>query len=187
MRVIAGKYKGRRLAPLKNITIRPTIDRVKESVFSILHDKVIDAKFLDLCAGTGNIGIEALSRGAKQVTFIECEEKCVRLILLNLKACGLDTNNHVQVLRRDVIRGIAELHKQTEVFDLIYLDPPYHADLYSKCLSHISIFGILHSNGILIAEHDKHTMMPSNVDNLICVRQKQYGDTYLSFYYIQTE
>jgi len=183
MRIIAGKFKSRRLTTSKNMTVRPTTDRVKESAFSILNKKVINARFLDLCAGTGNIGIEALSRGAKQVTFLEQNLKCFRLIEQNLQACGYDTNDpQVQLIRSDVSKGITMLHTRSKAFELIYFDPPYDAELYDKCLSHISDTCILESTGILLVEHWKNNILPSNFGQLTCDRQKHYGDTCLSFY-----
>lgn len=183
MRVIAGKFKGRRLATPKSMTVRPTTDRVKESVFSILQEKVVNTRFLDLCAGTGNIGIEALSRGAKQVTFLEQNLKCLRLIEQNLQTCGLKISNpQVQLMRADVSKGINTLHKRAETFELVYFDPPYDAELYNKCLSHISDTCILESTGMLLVEHRKHTVLPLLFGQLTCDRQKQYGDTCLSFY-----
>jgi 16S rRNA (guanine966-N2)-methyltransferase len=183
MRIIAGKFKGRRLATPKNRTVRPTVDRVKESVFSILRERVINAKFLDLCAGTGNIGLEALSRGANKVTFLEQNVKCIQLIEQNLHTCGFDiTNPQVELIRRDITQGIASLHKRDETFELIYFDPPYEARLYQKCLSQISDVCLLQSTGILLVEHDKHTELPLEIGLLTCDRQKQYGNTCLTFY-----
>ncbi len=183
MRIIAGKFKGRRLTNPKNMTVRPTTDRVKESVFSILHEKVINARFLDLCAGSGNIGIEALSRGAKQVTFLEQNLKCIRLIEQNLQACGLEISDpQVQLIRADVTKGIKKLNVRSETFDLVYFDPPYNAELYNKCLSHISDTRILESTGTLLVEHRKRTVLPLNFGLLTCDREKQYGDICLSFY-----
>jgi 16S rRNA (guanine(966)-N(2))-methyltransferase RsmD len=183
MRVIAGKFKGRRLATPKNMTVRPTTDRVKESVFSILREHVINTRFLDLCAGTGNIGIEALSRGAKQVTFLEQNLKCLRLIERNLQACGLETSDpKVQLIRRDVTKGIVTLRMQDEAFELIYFDPPYSAEIYIRCLMQISDACILQSTGMLLVEHHKHTELPLDIGSLRCNRQKQYGDTCVSFY-----
>ncbi len=183
MRIIAGKFKSRRLTNSKNMTVRPTTDRVKESVFSILNKKVMNTRFLDLCAGTGNIGIEALSRGAKQVTFLEQNLKCLRLIEQNLQACGFETSDpQVQLIRSDVTKGITMLHTRSETFELIYFDPPYDAELYDKCLSHISDTCILESTGILLVEHRKKNILPLNFGQLTCDRHKHYGDTCLSFY-----
>jgi 16S rRNA (guanine(966)-N(2))-methyltransferase RsmD len=186
MRVIAGKYKGRCLTAPKGTMVRPTSDRVKESIFSIIQGRVIDSKFLDLCAGTGNIGIEALSRGAKQVAFLEKNLRCMRLIEQNLRVIGLDINQtDVQLIRSDAVQGINQFHKQSKSFELIYLDPPYDSDLYYQCLSNISDTNVLENTGILLVEHAKHRELPSVYNRLCCYRNKQYGDTCVSFYRIE--
>lgn len=183
MRIIAGKYKGRLLTSPKTIDVRPTSDRVKESVFSIIQKHIINTKFLDLCAGTGNIGIEALSRGAKHVTFLDNNLTCIRLIEQNLQAFGLDQNkSEVQLIRVDVLKGINQFHQSSATFELIYFDPPYDSNLYKKCLSHISDTCILETSGILLVEHRKQTDLPILSGKLFCYRKKQYGDTCLSFY-----
>lgn len=183
MRVIAGKHKGRHLTAYKGTLVRPTSDRVKESVFSIIQTCVIETSFLDLCAGTGNIGIEALSRGAKQVTFLDRNLSCIRLIEKNLKIIGLDINQpEVQLIKEDVIEGINQLHQQSESFEVIYLDPPYDSDLYNQCLSYISDTSVLETTGILLVEHRKHRKLPSVYNRLCCYRTKLYGETCLSFY-----
>ena len=183
MRVIAGKFKGRQLTSPIGTDIRPTSDRVKESAYSIIQDRVTNANFLDLCAGTGNIGIEALSRGAKQVTFLDSNLTCIQLIEQNLQAFGVDQSKpEVQLIRVDLIHGINKLHKNSAKFELIYFDPPYDSDIYNQCLSHISDTCILETSGIILVEHRKRTDLPILSGNLFCYRKKQYGDTCLSFY-----
>lgn len=183
MRIIAGKFKGRRLVAPKDMTVRPTSDRVKESVFSIIREQVQNAKFLDLCAGTGNIGIEALSRGAKHVTFVDRNPKSLQLIKQNLHACGFDTTDaQVQLIGKELGIGIDILHHRSETFELIYFDPPYDAGLYNKCLAQISETSLLQSAGMLLVEHHKRTDLPLDVGLFACERQKQYGDTCLTFY-----
>ena len=183
MRVIAGKYKGRQLTSPKGTDVRPTSDRVKESAFSIIQDRAIAANFLDLCAGTGNIGIEALSRGAKQVTFLDDNLSCIRLIEQNLQEIGLDQSEpEVHLKRIDVLHGIKHLQKNSASFELIYFDPPYDSNLYNECISHISDTCILETSGILLVEHRRQTELPMLSGKLICYRRKQYGDTCLSFY-----
>ncbi len=184
MRIIAGKFGGRRLIrPKGALLVRPTGDRVKESVFSILRERVIDATFLDMCAGTGNIGIEALSRGAKRVVFLERHPGCLHLIERNLQTCGVAVAApQVQLLRRDVQEGIATLHKRSENFELIYFDPPYNAGLYEKCLGQIAETRLLQTTGTLLVEHHKRTLLPATVGCLTRTRLKQYGDTHLTFY-----
>ena len=197
MRVIAGVFRGRRLvAPKGNRGVRPTADRVKESVFSILREQIIDANFLDLCAGTGNIGIEALSRGAKHVTFLERDPKCIQIIAQNLRTCGLTTVPHasgnlmdtISLLRRDAVKGITYLQKQAAVFEIIYFDPPYRTglggstELYTACLALLAENSLLCTGGTLLVEHAKQRIIPDTVGSLTRNRQANYGDTVVSFY-----
>ena len=196
MRIIAGKFKGRRLAAPKGNAVRPTMDSVKESVFSILREQVVDAHVLDLCAGTGSIGIEALSRGAKHVTFVEREPRCIQIIKRNLAACNLTvargpvpregyqlaTEQHVRLLRCPISKGISQLQRCAQ-FDIIYLDAPYRAGIYADCLALLAEARLLCATGTLLVEHSKQTCLPATVGELTQHRQKHYGDTVLSFYH----
>ena len=195
MRIIAGKFKGRRLAAPKGNTVRPTADRVKESVFSILREQVVNANFLDLCAGTGSIGIEALSRGAKHVTFVEREPQCIRTIKRNLAACNLTvargpvprdgyqltTEQHVRLLRCPISKGISQLQRCAP-FDIIYFDAPYHARLYTDSLALLAHANLLCARGSLLIEHSKQTCLPVTVGELTQSRQETYSNTRISFY-----
>lgn len=197
MRVIAGTFRGRRLvAPKGNRVVRPTADRVKESVFSILQEQIIDANFLDLCAGTGNMGIEALSRGARHVTFLERDSRCIQVIEQNLRICGLTTESRavrkptdtIYLLRRDAVKGITHLQKQAAVFEVIYFDPPYAtglhggSELYTACLASLAENSLLCASGTLLVEHAKQFVIPDTVGSLIRSRRANYGDTVVSFY-----
>ena len=195
MRVIAGTFKGRRLAvPKGNRLVRPTADRVKESVFSILRERVVGANFLDLCAGTGSMGIEALSRGAKHVTFLDQNPRCIAMIERNLDTCGLTTESKARyyLLCRDLLKGIASLRKRAAVFELIYFDPPYgvglgegsrcHIELYMTGLALLAETALLGIDGKLLVEHAKQAVIPDVVGSLYRTRQKCYGDTVVSFY-----
>ena len=193
MRVIAGAFRGRRLAaPKGNRVVRPTADRVKESIFSILRERVIDANFLDLCAGTGNIGIEALSRGAKHVTFLERDPRCIKIIEQNLRTCGLTIEpgaaRTITLLRRDAVKGITYLQKQAALFEIIYFDPPYGTGLesvpklYTTCLALLAENSLLRPDGTLLVEHAKRSLMPETLGSLKRNRQAGYGDTIVSFY-----
>ena len=185
MRIIAGKYKGKRLNTPKDRNVRPTSDRVKESVFSIIKNYVGDANFLDLCSGTGNIGIEALSRGAKQVTFLERNPVSLKLIRQNLNICGIEiSDTQVQVIANDLYKGIKTLHNQLKTFELIYFDPPYEADIYNQCLTQISETKLLNEAGILLVEHYKKTVLPTEIGVLSNEEQRQYGDTCVSLFRI---
>ena len=184
------------VAPKGKRVVRPTADRVKESVFSILREQIIDANFLDLCAGTGNMGIEALSRGAKHVTFLERDPRCIRMIEQNLRTCGLTTEpraarkptDTISLLRRDAVKGITYLQKRAAVFEIIYFDPPYatglkdNPELYTTCLALLAENSLLCPNGILLVEHAKQYVIPDTVGSLARSRQANYGDTVVSFY-----
>jgi len=191
MRVIAGAFRSRRLtAPKGNRLVRPTADRVKKSVFSILQERIVDANFLDLCAGTGSMGIEALSRGAKHVTFLERDLRCIEIIERNLHTCGLltESQSRYHLLRRDVVKGITYLCKRSTVFEIIYFDPPYRVDLaggsqlYTTCLRLLAESSLLCIGGILLVEHAKQCVMPDEVGSLRRSRQARYGETVVSFY-----
>lgn len=191
MRVIAGTFRGRRLAtPKGSRLVRPTADRVKESIFSILQERIVDANFLDLCAGTGSMGIEALSRGAKHVTFLERDSRCIESIERNLHTCDLLTESDARyhLLRRDVVKGITDLCKRSTVFEIIYFDPPYRVDLsrgsqlYTTCLSLLAENSLLCIGGILLVEHAKQVLLPDIIGSLKRSRQARYGDTVVSFY-----
>lgn len=191
MRVIAGTFRGRRLtAPKGNRLVRPTADRVKESIFSILQERIVDANFLDLCAGTGSMGIEALSRGAKHVTFLERDPRCIDIIERNLHACGLlsESDARYHLFRRDVVKGITDLCKRSVIFEIIYFDPPYRVDLaggsqlYKTCLRLLAESSLLCIGGILLVEHAKRVILPDIVGSMKRSRQARYGETVVSFY-----
>lgn len=187
MRVVAGKFKGRRLKTLKGLEIRPTADRVKESLFRIFGNQVVDADFLDLCAGTGSVGLEALSQGARSTTFVDRNHHCIRVIASNLEMCGLDRRQpQVQLIHLDARKALLRLGRRKAKFDLIYFDPPYASEIYEPCLRQIAEADLLSPAGIIVVEHRKiqGTDWTESLilDELILSRQEQYGDTMLSFY-----
>lgn len=185
MRIIAGAFKGRRLS-VKRAKIRPTSDRVKGALFSILRESVNDANFLDLCAGTGNIGIEALSRGAKSVTFIDHDYHCMRMIASNLEQCGIYRNHpQAKLINLTAQKGLNYLGRHQAQFNLIYFDPPYDAEIYNNCLELIAKNRILSRLGKLVVEHRRNIELKSptlSTTGLMANRQEVYGDTALSFY-----
>ena len=187
MRVVAGKFKGRRLKTLKGSEVRPTADRVKESLFRIFGEQVVDADFLDLCAGTGNIGLEALSQGAKSTIFIDSNYHCIRIIESNLEMCGFDRKHpHVRLIHLDAQKALARLGKRKAKFDLIYFDPPYASKIHESCVRQIAEADLLSPAGLLVVEHGKVQEADWTesliLDELVLSRQERYGDTMLSFY-----
>ena len=185
MRVIAGEFKGRRLT-VKRAKIRPTSDRVKGALFSILRERVEDANFLDLCAGTGNVGIEALSRGAKSVTFVDYDYHCMRVIASNLEQCGVYRDHpQIQLINLTAQKGLIYLGRHNAQFNLIYFDPPYDADIHNNCVELVAEHRLLSPSGRFVVEHRKGKALdlPSlSITGLVFYRQESYGDTVLSFY-----
>ncbi|MEA4846555.1 MAG: 16S rRNA (guanine(966)-N(2))-methyltransferase RsmD [Clostridiaceae bacterium] len=185
MRVIAGEYKGRRLDPIEGMDIRPTSDKVKESLFNILGAAVIDSVFLDLFGGTGGIGIEALSRGAKHVVFIDSSIKSIKVLKGNLSR--LDIKDGIEVFNVDYSTAIGKLYKYGKKFDIIFVDPPYSIGMAVSALKEIDKNPILSQSGLIIVEHDSKEDMPQKVGKLYLYRYKQYGNTTLSFYTINEQ
>jgi len=179
MRIISGTSKGRRLATPKSHDLRPTSDRVKESIFNILGDEVEGKVVLDLFAGTGNLGIEALSRGANKALFVEKGRQAIRLIQRNLSQCGMKGRS--EILPKDVNRAIGILNQRGQSFDLILMDPPYEKGLIQKTLMKLRSHRIYHGDSILVIEHDRREPIPETVEGWNLIRQRGIGDTVISF------
>jgi 16S rRNA (guanine(966)-N(2))-methyltransferase RsmD len=180
MRVIAGEYRGRRLDRIEGTDIRPTSDKVKESLFNILGNSVLESRFLDLFGGTGGIGIEALSRGAKNVVFIDSSAKSIKVLKGNLEKLNIKDN--VEVFNTDYSTAISKLNKYGKEFDIIFIDPPYRVGAAQDALREIDKHPILAGSGVVIVEHDTRDELPDSVGRLCMYRSKQYGNTTLSFY-----
>ncbi len=180
LRVIAGEFRGRRLDRIEGMEIRPTSDKVKESLFNILGETVIDSSFLDLFGGTGGIGIEALSRGAKHVVFIDSSIKSIKVLKGNLEHMKIQEG--AEVYNTDYETAIKKLHINNKQFDIIFIDPPYSKGMAQNALVCIAANPILADDGLIIAEHDTKDAMPDKVGNLVLYRVKQYSNTSLSFY-----
>jgi 16S rRNA (guanine966-N2)-methyltransferase len=192
MRVIAGKAKGRKLRSVPGDVARPITDRVKESLFNILGDEVIDALFLDLFAGTGSVGIEALSRGARRAVLVERHRRAIETIKENLKITGLAAQ--AEVIRDDVFRFLAREPAippkvgeerggaPKEKFDLVYIAPPQYQGLWAKTLLALDGRGLLAEGGLAIAQIFPKEYRNLELKNLSLVDQRKYGSTMLCFY-----
>ena len=183
MRVIAGKYRGRNLKSPPSLEVRPTSDRLRETLFNVVAPRIQEARFLDLCAGSGAIGIEALSRQAVHVTFVDQSRKMCALIRSNLDLCRVSEAEYriVQSEAADFVRLAAR--RSAESWDLVFFDPPY-ADDYLGVLESFArpADGILANEGWLIVEHDKRKSLPDSVGALNRLRILKQGDSALSFY-----
>jgi 16S rRNA (guanine(966)-N(2))-methyltransferase RsmD len=179
MRIISGTSKGRKLVTPKSQSLRPTSDRVKESIFNILRVEMEGKVVLDLFAGTGNLGIEALSRGAKKAIFVEKERQAIRFIQRNLTQLGLEERS--EIVSKDTNRSIGILKQRGESFDLILMDPPYEKGLIQKTLIELSFHPIYHKDSILVIEHNRREPLPDTVAGWNLIRQRRIGDTIISF------
>ncbi len=181
MRVIAGKYRSRTLRSLKGQALRPTSDRLRETLFNILGPTMEGATFVDLYAGTGAVGIEALSRGARLVIFAEQHAAAVALIRRNLES--LEIGAQAEVLGMKVLRAIERLEARNTRAQFIFLDPPYAADVeYENTLDALGNSPLLAPDGLLIVEHLKKRKLPQRVGDLQLARVVEQGDAALSFY-----
>uniref|UniRef100_A0A7C1FE60 16S rRNA (Guanine(966)-N(2))-methyltransferase RsmD n=1 Tax=Ammonifex degensii TaxID=42838 RepID=A0A7C1FE60_9THEO len=186
MRVIAGTAKRCRLVGPAGRSIRPTPERVREALFSILAARIPKACFLDLFAGTGSVGIEALSRGAARVIFVERNERAVNLIRENLRRTGLAGPRAI-VYQQDSLAALNILARKGERFDVIYIDPPYRKGYEYKALGLIATKNLLVPEGLAIAESDWRNELPQEIGSLVLWRRARYGDTLLSFYVFKEE
>src|SRR4051794_7967809 len=181
MRVIAGTLKGRRLKTPTWEGLRPTSDKLRETLFNILAPRIAGSRFLDGYAGTGAVGIEAISRGAASVTFVESDRRAEALIAENLAHCGVE--NGYAIIRATVARTIDQLDAAAfgpyELFDIVWLDPPYDEQA-AQVLE--AAGALIISGGLLVLEHARRRQAPEVAGRLVRVRQVASGDSALSFY-----
>lgn len=181
MRVIAGKFRSRRLKGPKTLRLRPTSDRLRETLFNILGPAVEESLFVDLYAGTGAIGIEALSRGARGAIFVESHAKAAGLIRDNLAALGVRAG--AEVIEASAARGLEKLAARHVVADFIFLDPPYESEEERVVvLELLDASHLIAPYGLVIVEHRRKTDLPERFDRLERVRLLEQGDAALSFY-----
>lgn len=177
MRVITGTARGRKLKELQGQETRPTTDKVKESIFSIIQFDIEGRRVLDLFAGTGQLGIEALSRGARECVFVDQRKDAVNLVRENLALCQLPDRAHVR--QGD---GLAYL-RSGEKFDIIFLDPPYASGLLTQALDEITRFDICREHGIIVAESAADTVLPAVEPPYALYREYRYGKIKLTVYH----
>ena len=182
MRVISGIAKGRKLVSFKGSDIRPTSDRAKESLFNILKEKIACSSFLDLFAGSGAIGIEALSRGAENMVFVENRVTSIALIKKNLEKCGFSKSpgQHIKIIHKDVLIYLKTAKKK---FDIIFIDPPYQTNLAEKSLFFLSKNDLLKPDGMIILEQYFKRATEQEICGLQCVKRKKVGDAFFSFFH----
>jgi 16S rRNA (guanine(966)-N(2))-methyltransferase RsmD len=180
MRITAGTMRGRRLKVPSGLALRPTSDKVKEALFNILSSQIEGATLLDLYAGTGSIGIDALSRGARNVIFVEINKKHLQYLKANL--ASFHFGGQVEVFAADAVDFLRKAKKQKRSFDIIFMDPPYQSIEIEKILPMIQEGDMITDQGLVVIEHFHKKILPERVENLSFLKKYKYGETVLSFY-----
>ena len=180
MRILAGVLKGRRLVAPRGSTTRPTADQVRIALMDTLTPRLPRARVLDLFAGAGGVGLEALSRGAAHATFVERDAQAITALRENVKA--LDVDGIATVLRGDVLRELTTLHAEGERFDLVFLDPPYEAGLVETTLEMLGGGGLTSPDALVIAQHFTKRPPAAVIGRLGSFRARRFGETTLTFY-----
>jgi len=184
MRIIAGAFKGRRLAPVKGLT-RPTAAKVREAVFNILGPAVVGVRVLDLFAGTGALGIEAMSRGATAAVFVEDHPETVKALRRNLEELGLQGQTRVWPL--PVTTAMKKLAAQGERFGLAFLDPPYGGGTAMAALHALAAADILEATARVVVEYSRRETLPEASGYLKRTGVRRYGDTQMAFYLVEDQ
>ena len=182
MRIITGEYRGRRLESPAGYDVRPTSDKVKEAVFNIIMNEVWDATCVDLFAGTGNLGLEALSRGAKKCYFGDNSRESINLIKNNVKMCRAEDKS--VIIAGDYSKMLGRINEKVDIF---FLDPPYKDGLYENCLEIIDSLDLLSEEGIIVAEHGVRDYVPETVGSLEIIKERKYGKIMVTIYAKKSE
>ena len=181
MRITGGRSKGRILSSLKGLDIRPTSDKVRETIFNLIGQDIRGQRVLDLFAGSGSLGIEALSRGALWTLFIDNSRQSIRLIKKNLALSGFESSGHV--LKKDLTKGLPRDHPQIKKhIDLAFIDPPYRKELIPYVLSDLSEKDVLLSSSIVVVEASKTDDLPRSKGKLRLFDTRLYGETKIGIY-----
>lgn len=171
MQIITGKYRARKLQSVKSEKTRPTLARVKESVFNLIFDKIDDSVVLDLFAGSGAFGVECVSRGAKKVYFVDNEVEAIKTIKINTANMSED----FEIIKNDFISALFDFKKNNIKFDLVYLDPPYKSGFAMIALDKLDELGVLSDNATIVVEHEFENDLQNIKKCYIMKKSKKYG------------
>lgn len=183
MRIIAGEFKGRKLETPEDDQIRPTTDKVKEAMFSIAAPWICDGICVDLFSGTGNLGLEAISRGAAKCYFADNSRKSVGMIRRNIAHCG--AGDRAELIPGDYLKALEKIGENAgkgEKVDVFLLDPPYESGYYEKCFEKINELSLLAEDGMIVAEHRNSLKLPEETNGFVKDRERKYGNIILSIY-----
>ncbi len=181
MRVVSGNYKGRQLKAVPGITTRPTTDKVKEAIFNMVGPYFDGGIALDLFAGSGGLGIEALSRGIKRCVFVDREPKAIQTIHKNLDLCQVEPDSF-EVYRNDADRALKAIIKRDLQFQLIFLDPPYKQQKMKALIEIVSKNNLLGENGFIVTEHGSDVQLDKEIGNFTQVKHETYGMSSITIY-----
>lgn len=185
MRVIAGTAKGRALKAVPGTNTRPTTDKVKEAIFSMIGPYFDGGRVLDLFAGTGGLGIEALSRGAERAVFVDLEGSSIEVIKQNVQAAGLASSS--EIYRNEAGRAVKALEKRGIAFRIVFLDPPYRMKAMDNLMQELAQRKLLEPNAVVVVEHDANHHYPESLPFYEQIRHTQYGDTAVTIYRFHSE
>jgi 16S rRNA (guanine966-N2)-methyltransferase len=181
MRIVAGQWRGRQLTIPKGKGIRPTLERVREAMFDVLQRDIPDARVLDLCSGSGALGFEALSRGARLVRWCDSDPRSVEAIRENARRLGIALTP-TSIFAMPVLDAVWRLAKAGEDYDVVFFDPPYEGGLYDETLLALSLSGRVAPGGVVAVEHAKSMKLSPSFGHLVLDRVRQYGDTFVTYY-----
>lgn len=185
MRVVSGELKGRVLKAVPGTSTRPTTDKVKESLFNMIGPYFSGGIGLDLFAGSGGLGIEALSRGLEKVIFVDREGKAIHIVNENLKTCGLE--GRAEVYRNDAVRALKAIQKRNLTFNYIFLDPPYKKQQLVKLLEMIDKEKLIDTDGLIVCEHASDIQLPEKIGGLMQSRNEKYGIIGITLYTLDVQ
>jgi 16S rRNA (guanine966-N2)-methyltransferase len=181
VRVISGKYRGRRLKTVEGLAVRPTSDRLRETLFNILAPRIKGSRFLDICAGSGAVGIEALSRGANHVSFVDSSRRACSAIQANLDTIGV--TNEATIVNQDAVSALKQLSSSDGQFDIIFFDPPYESDVYSRVLRELGEGDLPAPDAVVVVEHRAKHPPERTYGRLEIFRTVKQGESSLAFFH----
>jgi len=184
VKIIGGKYKGRNFYMPSGI--RPTQNIARKAIFDVMGQDLTGMSMLDLFAGSGSVGLEAISHGAAKVVFVEKDPKCAEVIVENFKLLPIENDDPedlpFEIIQTDAFAAIKLLARQEKKFDIIFIDPPYARGLPKKALKTLQAYDILQPNCTVVIQHEKREILPERHGRIVLYRQRKYGSTYLTIY-----
>jgi 16S rRNA (guanine966-N2)-methyltransferase len=180
MRIIGGEFRSRLIAMPKGVDIRPTQDKVRQAIFNLLAD-VSGKRVLELFAGSGAFGIEAISRGSSYAAFVDNNFRCVETIQANLVSLHIDMD-YYDIIRANALSVLPRLAKDEKKFDLVFMDPPYHLGMAKKCLINIDSYDILAPNSRVVVEHFKKDLLETGLKSIRFEKERRYGDVVITIF-----